>query len=119
MHLADSLANDLWHEGQSAEQWQHAAGGLTTFYDEKGPLFHFAFDYEPDGTLRCYAQFGNAEKLRITRGLVDALDKIENVARMNGLKRIVFSSHSPRLVKFFERLGFMENGDDLEIKVGN
>lgn len=111
-HLRECLSLDIWHVGQTEEQWINCAGGLTTFYDHKGPIFHMAFENEPEHTLRVHCQFDLREKRRTAVGLVRAFQQITALAAKNLYDQIKFNSDSPTLVAFFDRLGFKKEGNE-------
>jgi|SRR5208337_2309663 len=117
-HLAECLALDEWHKTETPEQWTQCQGGLITFFDEKGPIFHMAFEDELEETLRVHCQFDPRERRRTALGLLDAFNKVTATAKQSGKKRIVFKSESPKLIAFLERLGFAPclGTDDFELK---
>ena len=109
-HLAECLSLDAWHSGQTPEQW--AACGTVTLYDDAGPLFHLAFEDEPDSTVRIHIQFDErVPKRRVVAGLLDAYQKITALLARQGKRSIVFRSVSPDLIRFFGRLGFEPLGE--------
>lgn len=115
-HLRICLSLDTWHAGETYEQWADCKGGLTTFADDAGPIFHMAFE-EEEKTLRVHCQFDPRERLRTAKGLRFAFERVTNLARKTGIEKIVFKSESPNLIGFFEKLGFEKEGDDYALQL--
>lgn len=109
LHLAECLELDEWHKNEILETWLKR--NLTTFYDEKGPIFHMCFTQEGK-TLRLHAQFDPREKMRTARGIIFALEQIRRVGMGQGLERLVLWTESPGLARFMGRLGFTKDGED-------
>jgi len=117
-HLQRCHEQDEWHRDDATfEQWITAPGGITTFYDDAGPIFHMAFFLEGK-TLRLHAQFdSHGGKFRTARTIIVALDRIERLARENGTQRLAIWTKSPGLEKFMTGLGFVRENEDLILEL--
>ena len=114
LHLVTCFSLDMWHAKEKVENWLNS--DLTTFFDERGPIFHMAFT--PEGkSLRMHSQFDPREKYRTSKGIIDALAKIKELAWHCGYTQLVLWSESPSLVAFMEQLGFEKLGEDYVLKL--
>jgi hypothetical protein len=106
---------DIYHKGQNSPSWWVTGQGLLSFsiHDEKGPLFFVRMD--SGEYIRLSVQFAPLEevgKLRLIRAMLQTLPKLIEVAKKEKGKGLIFDSESPTLVRFMEKMGFKNVGDD-------
>lgn len=118
LHLAKCFSLDEWHRREHIENWM--ATDITTFYDERGPVFHMAFNSEGK-SVRLHAQFNPLEKYRTAKAIPRVLEILKDVAVSGGYDTLCLWSASPGLISLLERLGFKKSGEDyvLTLEAGN
>jgi hypothetical protein len=107
--ISDWTQADEYHRENNFPSWWLTGNGALSFRldDEEGPVVYVRLD---DGEMcRLHCQFAPQDvvnKKRLISGMIGIFPWLSYYAKSKGAKGMVFSSVSPKLVKFMKKLGF-------------
>jgi hypothetical protein len=113
--LTEWIAVDQWHNGQPPLWWICPESVITArLDDEEGPAMYIRINRDGE-RVRLSTQFAPesiVSKKRVAIAVSDAFPRIAEVMRHQDATGIIFSSESPLLITFMERMGFKSVGND-------
>jgi hypothetical protein len=121
--LTESLKNDEFHQGTTAEFFQEKDTVCSVYEDEEGPVLFLrgqVIDYYNHlKIIRLDIQYlNNKDARRNMRVMLEGFPELELKAKENGFQGFFFISNVPLLRKFcVKRLGFQEMNDDVLYKI--
>jgi hypothetical protein len=115
--LTEWIAVDPYHKDFLSPRWwlTGAEYALTCFcaQDETGPVIYVRLDKEND-LLRFHAQFGpesEVSKSRVAKAIIKGIPVLEQYAKAEKLKGLVYKSTSETLIQFLQiSFGFTPTG---------
>ena len=114
--LSEWIQHDPYHKDCLDPLWWLTGQGFLSYkiQDDEGITMYVRTDKEDD-LLRLHVQFapGNeVSKKRVVESMLQAIPKMELLAKHEGLKGLIYKSTNPSLIKFLERKGFQTVGND-------
>lgn len=99
---------DEYHQNDCPEWWLTGNGALSfRLDDEQGPVVYIRLDEGDLYRLHCqFAPTSVVSRRRLVHGIVGILPHLVQHVREKEGKGLVFSSISPKLVRFMKNLGF-------------
>lgn len=115
--LSEWIKSDPYHKDSLDPLWWLTGNGLLSYclQDSKGPTMYVRLDRDND-LLRLHCQFSpesEVSKLRAIKSIIWAIPKMEELAKREQLKGLVFKSINPLLIDFmFRKFSFVSMGND-------
>jgi len=120
--LEESLLHDEFHQGTTLEFFLEEGTVCSVYEDEEGPVLFVRgkpIVQNNVGVIQLDIQYlDNKDGKRNLRTMVEGFSELAVKAKENGFTAFFFESNVPILRRFCtKRLGFIEYGDDLLVKV--
>lgn len=120
--LSDWIMRDPYHKNCLDPIWWLTGQGLLSYRieDYKGVTMYARFD-EDNQLLRLHCQFApesEVSKLRVIKSIMWAIPRMEQFARQNNTRGLIYKSVNPNLIEFMKaKFGFVSSSDDDYVKL--